>query len=168
MGDRAAKSRARGASPAAQPSSSHLGCGARAHPLGTTRIPTGDEARVGRLGLLDPSALLIAMALDHCTRGPRLFAATRGLIPRFPAPDRAAFLACNAGPGPHVAFRLCSAKCQMSGSPRAYGRSRQRRHADRGGRGLAGRTPATDPALALPPKPPSTSSCRAHAHGPAS
>src|SRR6516162_6404819 len=64
MGDRAAKSRARGASPAAQPSSSHLGCGARAHPLGTTRIPTGDEARVGRLGLLDPPALLIAMALD--------------------------------------------------------------------------------------------------------
>jgi hypothetical protein len=35
-----------------------LGCGACAHPLGTTRIPTGDEARVGRLGLLDPSALL--------------------------------------------------------------------------------------------------------------
>src|SRR5580704_11699000 len=64
MGDRAAKSRTRGASPAGQPSSSPLGCGARAHPLGTTRIPTGDEARVGRLGLLDPSALLIAMALD--------------------------------------------------------------------------------------------------------
>src|SRR5277367_124286 len=64
MGDRVAKSRARGASPAAQPSSSPLGCGARARLLWTTRIPTGDEARVRRLGLLDPPALLIAMALD--------------------------------------------------------------------------------------------------------
>jgi hypothetical protein len=52
-------------------------------------------------------------------------------------------------------------------SPRAYGRSRQRRHADRGGRELVGRTHATDPALALPPKPPRRA-CRAHAHGPAS
>ncbi len=83
MGDRAAKSRARGASPAAQPSPSPLGCGARAHPLGTTRVPTGDEARVGRLGLLDPSALLIAMALDMAldiVRVGRASLATRRLV----------------------------------------------------------------------------------------
>src|ERR1700720_2328250 len=95
MGDRAAKSRARGASPAAQPSSSHLGCGSRAPPLGTTRVPTGDEARVGRLGLLDPSALLIAMALDIVRVG-RASLATRGLVPRFQL-QIAQLLACNAG-----------------------------------------------------------------------
>src|SRR5260370_7679394 len=85
MGDRAAKSRARGASPAAQPSWSPLGCGARAHPLGTTRVPTGDEARVGRLGLLDPSALLIAMALDIVPMG-RASLAPPGLLPPFHLP----------------------------------------------------------------------------------
>src|SRR5580692_1952702 len=45
------------------PRSLHRGAsvgGACAHPLGTTRIPTGDEASVSRLGLLDPSTLLIA------------------------------------------------------------------------------------------------------------
>src|ERR1700727_2935977 len=95
MGDRAAKSRVRGASPAAQPSSSHLGCGARAHPLGTTRIPTGDEARVGRLGLLDPSALLIAMALDIVRVGRPLWPRA-ALYPAFSSRSRS-FLACNAG-----------------------------------------------------------------------
>src|SRR3984957_19504796 len=104
MGDRVAKSRARGASPAAQPSSSHLGCGARAHPLGTTRIPTGDETRVGRLGLLDPSALLIAMALDIVRVG-RASLATRGLIiiPRFQL-QIAQLPRVQRWPGPHVAF----------------------------------------------------------------
>ena len=33
------------------------------------RIPTGDEAGVGRLGLLDPPAPLIAMALDIAGEG---------------------------------------------------------------------------------------------------
>src|SRR5580700_9366238 len=102
MGDRAAKSRVRGASPAAQPSSSHLGCGARAHPLGTTRIPTGDAARVGRLGLLDPSALLIAMALDIVRVG-RASLATRGLVPRFQL-QIAQLPRVQRRPGPHVAF----------------------------------------------------------------
>jgi hypothetical protein len=81
MGDRVAKSRARGASPAAQLSSSHLSCGACAHPLGTTRIPTGDEASVSRLGLLDPSTLLIAVALDIVGVG-SAFLAALGLVSR--------------------------------------------------------------------------------------
>ena len=106
MGDRAAKSRARGASPAAQPSPSPLGCGARAHPLGTTRVPTGDEARVGRLGLLDPSALLIAMALDMAldiVRVGRASLATRGPVPRFQL-QIAQLPRVQRRPGPHVAF----------------------------------------------------------------
>src|ERR1700677_4805613 len=102
MGDRVAKSRVRGASPAAQPSSSYLGCGARAHPLGTTRIPTGDEARVGRLGLLDPSALLIAMALDIVRVG-RASLAARGLVSRFQL-QIAQLPRVQRRPGPHVAF----------------------------------------------------------------
>jgi hypothetical protein len=81
-GDRAAKSRARGESPAAQPSSSHLVCGARARPFGPAGIPTGHEARVGGLGLLDPPALLIAMTLD-IVRMSRAFLATLGPVPRF-------------------------------------------------------------------------------------
>jgi transposase InsO family protein len=43
------RARARGASPAAQPSLLPLLCGARARPLGAVRIPAGDEAGVGRL-----------------------------------------------------------------------------------------------------------------------
>jgi hypothetical protein len=101
-GDRVAKSRARGASPAAEPSSSHLGCGARARLLGTTRIPTGDEARVSRLGLLDPSALLIAMALDIVRVGPASLA-TRGLVPCFQL-QIAQLPRVQRRPRPHVAF----------------------------------------------------------------
>ena len=157
-GYRAAKSRARGASPAAQPSSSHLGCGARAHPLRTTRI---SNRRRSVSGLLDPSALLIAMALDIVRVGHASLAA-RGLVPRFQL-QIAQLPRVQRRPGPHVAFAF--AQQMPDGAPRAYGRSRKRRHADRRGRGLAGRTHATDPALALPPKPPRRA-CRAHAHGP--
>jgi hypothetical protein len=64
MGDRAAKSRARGASPAAQPSSVHLGLRRLCASAWDHADSTGDEASVSRLGLLDPSTLLIAMALD--------------------------------------------------------------------------------------------------------
>ena len=97
-----AKSRARGASPAAQPSSSPFGCGARARPLGTTRIPTGDEARVRRLGLLDPSALLIAMALDIVSVG-RASLAAFGFISRLQL-QIAQLPGVQRRSGPHVAF----------------------------------------------------------------
>jgi hypothetical protein len=91
------------ANPDGSDASSHLGCGARAHPLGTTtRIPTGDEARVGRLGLLDPSAPLIAMALDIVRVGRASFA-TRGLVPRFQL-QIAQLPRVQRPPGPHVAF----------------------------------------------------------------
>src|ERR1700761_3145391 len=102
MGDRAAKSRARGASPAAEPSSSPLGCGARARLLGTTRIPTGDEARVRRLGLLDPPALLIAMALDMVSVSCASLAAF-GFITRLQL-QIAQLPGVQRRPGPHVAF----------------------------------------------------------------
>jgi hypothetical protein len=74
-GDREAKSRARGASLAAQPSLSHLICGACARPLRTARVPTSNEPGVGRLGLLDPSALELEIAqLPSVQRwsGPRI------------------------------------------------------------------------------------------------
>jgi hypothetical protein len=62
-GDRAAKSRARGASPAAQPLSSFLLCGAHAR-LWPPWVPVGNKARVSGFGLLDPAPFLIALALD--------------------------------------------------------------------------------------------------------
>ena len=68
----------------ALPRSLHRGAsvgGACAHPLGTTRIPTGDEASVSRLGLLDPSTLLIAVALDIVGVG-SAFLAALGLVSR--------------------------------------------------------------------------------------
>ena len=97
-----AKSRARGAGPAAQPSSSPLGCGARARLLGTPRIPTGDEARVHRLGLLDPPALLIAMALDIVSVSCASLAAF-GFITRLQL-QIAQLPGVQRRPGPHVAF----------------------------------------------------------------
>jgi hypothetical protein len=62
-GDRVAKSRARRASPAAQPLSSLLLCGARAR-LWPPWVPAGNIARVSGLGLLDPTPFLVAMALE--------------------------------------------------------------------------------------------------------
>src|ERR1700722_4787423 len=102
MGHRVAKSRARGASPAAQPSSSPLGCGACARLLGTTRIPTGDEARVSCLGLLDPSTLLIAVALDIVGVG-GAFLAALGLVSRLQL-QIAQLPGVQRRSGPHVAF----------------------------------------------------------------
>src|ERR1700722_14021790 len=96
------RSRARGASPAAQPSSSPLGCGARARLLWTTRIPTGDEARVRHLGLLDPPALLIAMALDIVSVS-RASLAAFGFISRLQL-QIAQLPGVQRRPGPHVAF----------------------------------------------------------------
>src|SRR5271156_3511841 len=66
------------------------------------RVPTGDEARVGRLGLVDPSALLIAMALDIVPVGYASLAA-RGLVPRFQL-QIAQLPRVQRRPGPHVAF----------------------------------------------------------------
>ena len=62
-GDRAAKSGTRGESPAAQPLSSFLLCGACAR-LWSPWIPASHEPRIGCLGLLDPAPLLLAMALE--------------------------------------------------------------------------------------------------------
>jgi hypothetical protein len=84
----------------------HLRCPC-ACPLRTARIPTSDEPGVGRFGLLDPSALLIAMALD-------IVGVSRASLPRAracdppSARDRAAF--SRATPvGPTHSFRPCSA-----------------------------------------------------------
>ena len=68
--------------PAAQPLSSHLGCGARAHLLESMRVPAGDEAGIGCLGLLDPAPLLLAMVLDVVGVSRPLLAPCRS-IPRF-------------------------------------------------------------------------------------
>src|ERR1700722_2201452 len=113
MGDRVAKSRARGAGPAAQPSSSHLGCGACAHPLGTSRVPTRDEASVSRLGLLDPPALLIAMALDIVSVS-RASLAAFGFISRLQL-QIAQLPGVQRRPRPHVAFTFAQ---QMPDEPR--------------------------------------------------
>src|SRR5271155_1322886 len=102
MGERVAKSGARGASPAAQPSSSHLGCGACAHPLGTPGSPASDEASVSCFGLLDPPALLIAMALDIVSVSCASLAAF-GFISRLQL-QIAQFPGVQRRPGPHVAF----------------------------------------------------------------
>ena len=59
-------------------------------------------AAVGRLGLLDPSALLIAMALDIVRVG-RASLTARGLVPRFQL-QIAQLRRVQRQPGPHVAF----------------------------------------------------------------
>jgi hypothetical protein len=51
-------------------------------PFRPAGIPTGHEAGVGGLGLLDPPALLIAMALDIVGMS-RALLATLGPVPRF-------------------------------------------------------------------------------------
>src|ERR1700720_4825537 len=139
MGDRAAKSRARGASPATQPSSSPLGCGARARLLGTTRIPTGDEARVRRLGLLDPPALLIAMALDIVSVSCASLAAF-GFISRLQL-QIAQLPGVQRRPGPHVAFTFAQ---QMPDEHRELTGGRDSGDMLTAAGGLAGRTHATD------------------------
>ena len=47
--------------------------------LGSARVPAGDEAGIGRLGLLDPAPLLLAVALDVVGVG-RAFLAARRLV----------------------------------------------------------------------------------------
>src|SRR6516162_5897649 len=101
-GDREAKSRARGASPAAQPSLSHLICGVCARPLRTARIPTSDEPGVGRLGLLDPSTLLIALALDIVGVS-RAFLPALGLVTRLQL-EIAQLPSVQRWSGPRIAF----------------------------------------------------------------
>ena len=136
--------------PRSFPSSSHLGCGARAHPLGTTRILTGERsAHMPSPGLLDPSALLIAMALDIVRVGHAPWPRAATCIPPS-APDRAA--SSRVTPAGPTAFAFAQ---QMPDEHRELtGVSRQRRHADRGGRGPRSKNAhATDPALAPPPKP---------------
>ena len=170
MGDRVAKSRVRGASPAAQPSSSHLGCGACAHPLGTTadsnrrrsaRRPSSGLLGAGPIGAPDRDGSRVLYSVGRAFFWPRA-----ALVLPLSAPDRAASSrATPAGPT-DVAFAFAQ---QMPDEHRELTGSRDSGDmlTAAGVPGLAGRTHATDPALALPPKP-LRRACRAHAHGPAS
>ena len=88
--------------PAAQPSLSPLICGACARLLGSARIPAGDEARISRLGLLDPSTLLIAVALDIVGVG-GVFLAALGLVSRLQL-QIAQLLGVQRRSGPRIAF----------------------------------------------------------------
>jgi hypothetical protein len=76
--------------------------GACVRPLRTTRIPTGDEAGVGCLGLFDPSALLIAMTLNIVGLGGALLPAL-GFVSRLQL-QIAQLLGVQRGPGPRIAF----------------------------------------------------------------
>ena len=112
--------------------------------------------------MLDPSALLIAMALDIVRVG-RASLATRGPIPRFQL-QIAQLPRVQRRPGPHVAFAFAQ---QMPDEHRELTGGRDSGDMLTAAGATRRKTPATDPALALPPKPPRRA-CRAHAHGPAS
>lgn len=109
MGDHVAKSRIRGKSPAAQPLSSHLICGIRAHFLRTSRVPAGDEAGIDALGLLDPAALFLPVALDAVgVRGSLLAARSLASGLEFHITQ---LLGVEGWPRPGAALALCE---QMS------------------------------------------------------
>src|SRR5215472_4833004 len=110
MGDRVAKSRARGGSLAAQPLQSLLLCGPRAHLLRAAPVPAGNKAGIGGLGLLDPAPFLIAVALDVVSMSLALLTACC-LVTRLQL-EIAQLLGVQRGTRPGVALTLIS-RCQM-------------------------------------------------------